>query len=504
MPFGFESRTMLAATLIGAATLASPSWAQQAPPRYQAKVPQSITTPDRLETQLLGPLEFRDGMPDQATADKAFDFVTVSRGVEAFLSGMSATSAQSMMDGFKRLGAEPGDLVVTENFMDARSLFLTPNTTTVYGATEINVVNGPMVMVVPQGVLGPLGDGMFRYLTDVGFTGPDEGKGGRYLIVPADYNGEIPQGYFVVRTPSNRNILFFRFLVAGSVDAAVNAARTGFNVYPLSMAGKAPPVRVVYMTGKRFNTIHSNDFSFYEELNRVVQNEPAHLFDPQLYATFAAIGIRKGKPFAPDERTKRLLTEAVAIGTAAARAMSYTPRDDALRVWPDRQYFEYMNSWNFMVDGALSLDQRTRWYFNATGNSPSLGVPQVGTGSVYPILTRDVNGQFLDGSKTYRVTVPGPVPARNFWSFNVYDNQTRSLLETDQRSAGLDSNMESVKPNPDGSYTIWFGPKPPKGQEGNWVQTWPGRGYFVMLRLFGPLQPWFDGTWRPGDFEPVQ
>lgn len=479
--------------------------AQEQPPRYSAKVPPSITTPDRAETALLGTLSFRDGMPSAETAEKALDFLTVSRGVEAFLSGLSATSVQGMMDGYKSIGANPGDLVVTEDFMDARSLFLTPNTSTIYGSAELNVADGPIVLVIPPRVLGPVMDGMQHYLTDVGFVGPDQGKGGRYLFVRADYRGPIPDGYFVIRTPSNRNLLFFRFFIeSGNVDAALESARRDFNIYPLALAGKAPPVRIVYMTGKQYNTIFSNDFRYFEELNRVVQNEPPELFDAQLYGTFAAIGIRKGQPFEPDARTRKLLTEAVAIGNAYARAISFAPRDsEKLRVWPDRQYFDWKWTWDFTMDGALSLDDRTRWYYNLTGHSESMVTPQIGVGSVYPYLARDVNGDYLDGSRSYSITMPGPVPARNFWAFTLYDTQTRSLLETDQRSAGIDSNRAGLTPNPDGSYTVWFGPKPPEGREGNWVQTWPGRGYFVIMRLFGPLEPWFDQTWRPGDAVPL-
>ena len=450
--------------------------AQEQSPRYQANVPPSITTPDRAETALLGTLSFRNGMPSAETAEKALDFLTVSRGVEAFLSGLSATSVQGMMDGYKSIGVNPGDLVITR-FMDARMLFLTPNTSTVYGSAELNVADGPIVLVIPPRVLGPVMDGMMHYVTDVGFVGPDQGKGGRYLFVRADYEGPIPDGYFVIRTPSNRNLLFFRFFIeGGNVDA----------------------------TGWQFNTIFSNDFSYFEELNRVVQNEPPELFDPQLYGTFAAIGIRKGQPFEPDARTRKLLTDAVAIGNAYARTITFAPRDsEQLRVWPDRQYFDWKRTWDFMVDGALSLDDRTRWYYSVTGHSESMVTPQVGTGSVYPYFSRDVNGDYLDGGRTYSLTMPGPAPARNFWAFTVYDNQTRSLLETDQRSAGIDSNREGLTPNPDGSYTVWFGPKPPEGREGNWVQTWPGRGYFVIMRLFGPLEPWFDHSWRPGDAVPL-
>ena len=236
----------------------------------------------------------------------------------------------------------------------------------------------------------------------------------------------------------------------------------------------------------------------------MVQNEPPELFEPQLYATFAAIGIRKGQPFEPDARTRKLLTDAVAIGNAYARAITYAPRDtERLRDWPDRQYYDWQGTWEISVDGALHRDDRTPWSFSVTGHSESMVTPQVGAGAVCPYFTRDVNGDYLDGSRTCSLTLPGPVPARNFWAFTIYHNQTRSLLETDQRSAGIDSNREGLTPNPDGSYTVWFGQKPPEGREGTWVQTWPGRGYFVIMRLFGPLEPWFDQSWRPGDAVPV-
>ena len=157
-----------------------------------------------------------------------------------------------------------------------------------------------------------------------------------------------------------------------------------------------------------------------------------------------------------------------------------------------------------MNNGELVLDDRIMFHYYATGITPAMAKPMVGTGSVYEIGAHDSEGRYLDGGKTYKVTLPGPVPAKDFWSFMVYDNQTRSVLETDQKSGGLDSNNPSVKANADGSYTIWFGPKPPKGHEGNWIQTMPGKGYNILLRLYGPLEAWFDKTWMPGDLELVK
>jgi hypothetical protein len=133
-----------------------------------------------------------------------------------------------------------------------------------------------------------------------------------------------------------------------------------------------------------------------------------------------------------------------------------------------------------------------------------MAAPKAGTGSAYAATAKDSQSQYLDGGKTYNVTLPAPIPVNNFWSFMVYSGQHRSMLETDQKSAGLDSTMPSVKPNQDGSYTVWFGPKAPEGHEGNWVQTIPGKSYLTILRLYGPLEPWFDKTWKPGDFELVE
>ena len=238
----------------------------------------------------------------------------------------------------------------------------------------------------------------------------------------------------------------------------------------------------------------------------MIQYEPADAFNPELVGQFAAIGIKKGKQFAPDARMKKILTEGVAIGNATARSITFRPRYESAYFYPGkRQWYSCFTggSHEFMNNGELVLDDRIMFHYYATAITPAMAKPKVGTGSAYEIGAHDSEGRYLDGGKTYKVTLPAPVPAKDFWSFMVYDNQTRSVLETDQKTGGLDSNNPSVKANADGSYTMWFGPKPPKGHEGNWIQTMPGKGYNVLLRLYGPLQPWFDKTWMPGDLELV-
>ena len=257
------------------------------------------------------------------------------------------------------------------------------------------------------------------------------------------------------------------------------------------------------MSGVRFNTISANDYSFYEELNAVVQNEPADWVDPDTVGLYAAIGIRKGQPFAPDARLKKTLTEAVAVGNAYARANAFASRDPSTLIFKDRQWLTPFvgGSYEFLSGAQRLLDAEAMFFYLATGITPAMSEAKPGTGSAYALAFRDAKGNYLDGGRTYKVTLPGPIPVNNFWAFTVYDNQTRSLLPTDQRSAGLDSNLPGLQKNSDGGATIWFGPKAPVGHEANWVQTMPGKGYNVILRLYGPLEPWFNQTWQPGDLD---
>jgi hypothetical protein len=210
-------------------------------PKYAAKVPDSVKTPDKVQTEFLGDLEFFDGAPSSATVEKAYDFLDLSRGTTAFLKGIPAASVYALLEGLIQAGVQPGDLGITEDLMDARSLFLTPNSTTVYSFAEIDVKDGPLVVEIPPGVLGPVDDAYFRWVTDVGVTGPDKGEGGKYLFVHTDYKGDIPDGYFIAKTPSYRNLMLMRaFVKDGDVAGAVKGVKAKFRIYTLSEE-KSPP-----------------------------------------------------------------------------------------------------------------------------------------------------------------------------------------------------------------------------------------------------------------------
>ncbi len=480
--------------------------AQQAKPKMATDIPASILTPDSVETRL-GTLKFFDGFPDEATVQTVYDNLDFQRGVQAFLTALPAASTHACRRGLRTFGPDNQTVLITESLMDSRELFLTANTETIYNTTWLDTKDGPLVLEVPPNVLGVIDDFWFRYVTDLGNWGPDKGNGGKFLLLPPGYTGAVPDGYFVVRSRTYGNFFFFRsFIVNGDLRPAIENTKKHFRVYPLARAADPPVMNFVNISGHSFNTIHSNDVSFFDELAHVVQEEPLDAVDPEIRGLLAAIGIRKDRPFAPDARMKSILADAAAVGNATARAIVFSTRERDAYYYPNSAWkMGWIGRDNeFSPGGVLNLDARTYYFYFGTGNSPAWVVKRVGFGSQYAIAEHDAAGQYLDGSKTYRLHLPPNIPAKNFWSLLVYDPQTRSMLQTDQQFPSTGSQQEGLIINPDTSVDVYFGPEPPPGKEANCIQTIPGKGWWVILRLYGPLEPWFDKTWRPGEVELVK
>jgi hypothetical protein len=476
-------------------------------PKMATATPAGIAAPAEVKTRL-GTLRTKDGFPDNATIEKVFDNLDFQRGVQAVLTAMPAASLAAMRKGLRGLGPDNQTVVMFEQLMDSKTLFLTANTTTIYSFVWLNTKEGPLVIEVPPKVLGLIDDFWFHWVGDVGVTGADKGQGGKYLLLPPGYKGAVPDGYFVLRSPTYNHWFFFRgFIVDGSTGPAVASVKKNLRIYPLSKAANPPKMNFVNGSGKYFNTIHSLDFSFYEEVNEVVQEEPVEASDPETLGLLASIGIEKGKPFQPDARMKKILTEAVAVGNITARALAYKSRIP-------EAYFYKNSAWNtpfvggsyqFLKEkGVRNLDARTYFFLYATGITPAMAEVVIGKGSAYAAAFVDAKGDPLDGGKTYKIHLPPNIPEKKFWSFTLYDNQSRSMLQTDQQFPSIGSLTKGIKQNPDGSYDVYFGPKAPAGKENNWVQTMPGKGWNVILRLYSPLKPWYDKTWRPSEIELVK
>jgi len=394
-------------------------------------------------------------------------------------------------------------------------LFLTGNTSTLYVTPVLDLKkDGPMVVDAPAGMLGAFNDAWFRYMGDVGPFGPDKGQGGKFLVIPPDYKGDIPKGYFVVKSRTYKVWLFMRGSITNGIDAAVKNIKDNLKVYPLALKDAPLKMEFISGSGKPFNTIHDNDVNFYKHLNDVIQEEPLEMLDPELRGLFASIGIEKGKEFAPDERMKRILKDAVAIGNATARSIVWYPRVsgsvdnmDGIQVYPDTNS-AWIMGWvdkNVFFNGkdghTMNSDARVMFHYPYTAVTPAMAVVIPGKGSDYAIAYVDNEKQPLEGSKTYKIHLPANVPAKDFWALTMYDTQTRSQLQTSQTYPSVGSQTEGIKQNEDGSYDIYFSPEAPLGMENNWLQSIPEKSWFVVLRLYGPEQPWIDKVWRPSEIE---
>jgi hypothetical protein len=478
------------------------------PPKMKmtTEVPEGIATPDKLETRL-GTLNLFDGVPDTETAQKVYDNLDFQRAVQAFLSSIQIASLYGMRKGLLGFGPANQTALLFENLMDSKALWLTPNTTSIYMASWLEIQDEPMVIETPSNVLGFIDDAWFQYVADFGNAGPDRGQGGKFLILPPGYEGEVPDGYYVARTNTYGNWVAWRgFQVNGDTAPAITETKQRFRIYPLSQKDNPPQMNFMNVSGVFHNTIHRMDYGFWSEVNEVIQAEPSHGLNPEILGQLAAIGIKKGQPFNPDARMKQILKEAADVAAVTARTLAARPREDAFYFYPGEGVWTNPfvgGSHEFLDHGAKLLDARAYFHFYATGITPAMAVKMVGKGSQYGIAYLDGNCNALDGSKTYKVHLPPNVPAKDFWSFVLYDNQTRAMLQTDQQFSGIDSNKEGLQQNPDGSYDIYFAPQAPQGKESNWIQSVPGKGWNMLFRLYGPLETWFDKTWRPGDPELV-
>jgi len=496
---------LTSASVLAFVVALGPAFAQVSPETLK-----SISIPDKVDTSI-GTLEFFDGVPTDATVATVYDNLDRMRGTQVFLDNVGAVSMYAVRKGLADAGSQGANkIALFEDLLDSQTLVVTANTSTLYAYTFTDLAkDGPTVIEVPPGMLGFLNDAWQRFAGNMGVTGPDKGKGGKYLVVPPGYAGEVPDGYFLLKPPTNRNFMFLRGSIKDGLKPAVENITSKLRVYPLKDAANPATTEFVNMSNKAFNTVFPSDFSYFEALDQVLQGEPIDAISPEVRGSIAAIGIEKGKPFAPDARMKKLLTEAATLGDATSRAITYQPRIDGVKIYPDDPKSVWSTAFanhntSFEADGTMGLDARVLYYFNAGGVTPAMATSHAGEGSDYALAVLDSNMQAFDGSKTYKLHLPKDVPVNDFWAVTIYDTQTRSQLQTSQSFPTVGSQSKGMIQNEDGSYDVYFAPEAPKGKEGNWLQTVPGKSWFTILRMYGPLEPWINKTWRPGEIEIVQ
>jgi hypothetical protein len=496
-------------TLLMVAVLSTLPGLKMAQAQVSPETLKSVSIPDNVDTTI-GTLEFFDGAPVGNTVKTVYDNLDRTRGLGVYLDNVGAVSIYSVLLGLAEQGADrPNRIAVFDQLMDSQTLVVTANTSTMYAYGGTDLANdGPTVIEVPPGMLGFLDDAWQRYVGDIGLAGPDKGKGGKYLVLPPGYKGTVPSGYFLLKPRTNKNFLFLRGSIKNGLKPAYDNLASGLRVYPLKDAAKPAPTQLIKVSGKAFNTVFPNDLGYYERLNTIIQAEPIDAIGPELRGRIAAIGIVKGQPFKPDDRMKKLLTEAGTLGNATARTISYYPRMQGAFIYPGTKSawtMAYANkNTSFESDGTMDLDARVLFYFNAGGVTPAMAKTAPGAGSDYAIAYVDASEQPFDGAKTYKLHLPPNVPVNDFWAVTLYDTQTRSQFQSSQKFPTVGSQDKAIEKNADGSYDIYFSPNAPKGKEGNWLQTIPRKSWFVILRMYGPMEPWISQTWRPSEIELVK
>jgi hypothetical protein len=451
---------------------------------------------------------------DQKEAESFRDELYYQRACQAYMSMLPALNVIGMKDGSeKEFGAGYNVLPIWKDRMDSRCWVPTPNADVIYSMSYLDLKkDGPLVVAAPPNVIGMFTDFFQRTLTDVGAIGPDRARGGLYLILPPNYDGPRPAGYFTVQSPTYNVFLFFRTIMGkgeGKPDpkpAVANAEHT--RVYPLWASEKdVKPMQFPNASGKRLNMMYPVDNTYWTKLKEFVDYEPISAIDTRERGVLAAIGIIKGQPFKPTEREQALLKKAVENTPKMLLALRQLGRPDGRQLYyKDRQY---ENAWSGATsedfqESYFDVNLQAAYYQYVYSSAPAMAMRTINAGSKYPFTTRDAKGEFMNGSNTYKLHMPANPPAALFWAVTAYNITDGTMPETDQLMPSTNGYYDIPK-NADGSIDIWFGPQKPEGVvDAAFIKTVPNRNFLVALRLYGSGIEFYDQTWKPDDVVKVK
>lgn len=453
----------------------------------------------------IGKLELENGYPARASVEKLYDEMDFQRATQAFVWALPAVGFHGLhLAHLNIFGAKDGEIVVYKDLKDKAGM-LTPNLTTIYIMSFWNLAEkGPLVVDVPAGATaGGVLDIWQRPISDTGQTGPDKGKGGKYLILPPGSKDVKAAGYFVKHSPSFQLWFATRGLSQDPKEAEETLRK--HRLYSWDQRSKAPETKFVPVGGKTWASNQPPTLDYWRYLSEVLQPEPTEPRDRFFFAMLRPLGIEKGEPFKPDDRQKKILTDAAQVGEIMARCIAYEKRYPGATVWPGKRW-EYANLVELNQEGKnySQLDERASWFYEAFANSVGIQGRTLGFGQAYLETSKDKIGAWLDGGKSYRLRVPPNPLAKQFWSITLYDNTTRGPVMTDQGAADISSRTTGLETNADGSVDVYFGPAKPASANKNWIKTTQGKGWFPYFRLYRPVEAYFSKSWQLNDIEPVK
>jgi hypothetical protein len=478
--------------------------------------------------QGLANLPFEQNRPTPETAKTLMDELTFQQATQAYLWAMPLINTLGMKFGSEAVfGAGYNILPVWKERLDTKTLVTTPNSDVLYAMSYVDMSEtGPIVFEAPPNLQGILLDFWQRpipvdggqFFGDVGLPGPDAGKGGKFLVLPPGYKGEMPKGYYVYRSGTNNLFIFLRAFYQDPQDLspAVKLMEQA-KIYPLNLPeAQRKTMQFPNASGVSANMLPRSDITAFEQIKWLVDREGQNLADRDGLGVLANIGLVAGRPFAPDPKTRDVLNAAAKTAYKTSRVIGRLSeiggRD--IRVWKDRQWVNPINNvsepdsdktmdltWLNKKAGFTEIEPRVWMFTDYYSLSPGMVSLTPGKGAAYEIAFNDSDGDPLSGDLSYKLTLPPNVPAKLFWSLTLYEAENASGLATKERRFPSLGSRDKPMQDADGTTDLYIGPKAPKGKEANWLPTAPGRGFFAILRLYFPEEAAINYSWKPGDFQ---
>jgi hypothetical protein len=484
--------------MLSVAGMTSPGHAQAAKPKGQAATTGSNRS-NKIDTRI-GTLEFThdfaNGYPTDATIEKLYDERDFQRACQAYLWALPAVSFASWQRGFmQQLGARNGQIVAILS-LEARRGILTANATTPYYMGFADLSAGPFLVVIPpHGVQGGISDGWQQAL-------PDVQTPRTYLVLAPGQKAPDDAASFAVRESPTFNI-FFGLRLTDEDPARAKEALAQIQMYPYAQRATPPRTGVLDAGTRTWSGLPPRGMDYWQRLDDVIQREPFAPRDVFFHKMLKPLGLEKGRPFKPNARQTKILTDAALVGEAMAKANTADRRFAGGRFRPDAHWdFALQLDADDPEDFWNLLDERASWFYEAVGAGPDMAPKRPGPNSSYLSAYKDKAGAWLDGGRSYRLRVPPNPPIRLFWSVTLYDVDTRALIANEQKIADRSSRMD-LRKNEDGSVDICCGPDAPAGFEKNWIPTVPGKNWFAYFRFYQPTEAYFDRSWPLPDFERV-
>jgi hypothetical protein len=425
------------------------------------------------------------------------------RAVEAVVWGVPAVNYRMLLEAGQRVGMTGSNQIVHwTRPLDWRNQSLTPNPDVLYLMPFFDLTDGPMVLEIPPAeggvIVGSIMNCWQAAIEDVGPAGVDGGKGGAYVLLPPGHSADgLPSEAIPLVCDTRQGFALLRVVLSSGspedIARAVDYARR-VRLHPLHAADPSAATVFVDASDALFEATIPYDLRFFEALDAMVQREPWLERDRVMIDQLRTLGIERGRTFAPSRDTVHILEAAAAEARdllderyVSLFAEPFAPG----RQWAipaSRELRESIAS-GFETPDAYPVDARGLTYTYAFFSARHLG-----KGQFYLMTLTDADGRPLDGSSTYRLTIPPNAPVRHYWSATVYDRRTHTFIRDVPRT-GRSSQSPELVVAPDGSTEIYFAPRPPAGHEANWVPVEAGAGFEVLFRFFGPTPALQDGSW---------